>query len=56
MTADFNFSDNRGTMNVTFSVTPIPEQSLSGKSRADKVRIIDNAPWRVKGATYVPKS
>ena len=55
MTADFNFSDNRGTMNVTFSVTPIPEQSLSGKSRADKVRIIDNAPWRVKGATYVPK-
>jgi RHS repeat-associated protein len=49
-------SDGRGTMGAIVSiVTPIPAQSLSGKSSAERIRIIEDAPKRFDSITFTPK-
>jgi hypothetical protein len=48
-------SDGRGTMetNVTF-ITPIPSQSLAGKTLVQKVQAIENAPARIDSVKFIP--
>jgi RHS repeat-associated protein len=47
-------SDGRGTMQITTAITPIPKQSLIGKTPAQKLAIIDAAPKRVKEVSFAP--
>jgi RHS repeat-associated protein len=48
-------SDGRGIMETTTVITPIPKQSLIGKTQAEKIQIIDAATTRVKDVRFIPK-